>query len=35
MGRVTHLLLARGFGATAVDESPQMLQRVHRARTQT
>jgi SAM-dependent methyltransferase len=32
-GRVTHPLLRRGFTVTAVDESPQMLERVHGART--
>ena len=33
VGRVTHPLLHRGFAVTAVDESPQMLERVHGART--
>ncbi|WP_086722676.1 class I SAM-dependent methyltransferase [Streptomyces carpinensis] len=33
VGRVTHPLLRRGFTVTAVDESPQMLQRVRGART--
>jgi SAM-dependent methyltransferase len=33
VGRVTRPLLQRGFTVTAVDESPQMLQRVHGART--
>lgn len=33
VGRVTHPLIQRGFVVTAVDESPQMLERVHRART--
>jgi len=33
VGRVTHPLLRRGFTVTAVDESPQMLERVHGART--
>lgn len=28
VGRVTHALLERGFTVTAVDESPQMLERV-------
>jgi SAM-dependent methyltransferase len=32
-GRVTHPLVERGFTVTAVDESPQMLERVHGART--
>lgn len=32
-GRVTHSLLRRGFTVTAVDESPQMLERVRGART--
>nr|WP_211278960.1 class I SAM-dependent methyltransferase [Streptomyces longwoodensis] len=32
-GRVTHALLERGFTVTAVDESPQMLERVRGART--
>ncbi|MEO3977149.1 class I SAM-dependent methyltransferase [Streptomyces sp. CAU 1734] len=32
VGRVTHPLLARGFTVTAVDESPEMLARVHGAR---
>ncbi|WP_030548713.1 bifunctional 2-polyprenyl-6-hydroxyphenol methylase/3-demethylubiquinol 3-O-methyltransferase UbiG [Streptomyces albus] len=32
-GRVTHALLARGFTVTAVDESPEMLERVRGART--
>ncbi|MEE1928487.1 class I SAM-dependent methyltransferase [Streptomyces sp. TRM 70351] len=32
-GRVTHALLERGFTVTAVDESPQMLDRVRGART--
>ncbi|MEU6475779.1 class I SAM-dependent methyltransferase [Streptomyces sp. NPDC047017] len=33
VGRVTHPLLERGFTVTAVDESPQMLERVRGART--
>ncbi|MFD5471324.1 class I SAM-dependent methyltransferase [Streptomyces sp. NPDC127105] len=33
VGRVTHPLLERGFTVTAVDESPEMLERVHGART--
>jgi SAM-dependent methyltransferase len=33
VGRVTHALLDRGFTVTAVDESPQMLERVRGART--
>ncbi|WP_330468206.1 class I SAM-dependent methyltransferase [Streptomyces longwoodensis] len=33
VGRVTHALLERGFTVTAVDESPQMLERVWGART--
>ncbi|WP_329340354.1 class I SAM-dependent methyltransferase [Streptomyces sp. NBC_00663] len=33
VGRMTHPLLERGFTVTAVDESPQMLARVHGART--
>ena len=33
VGRVTHPLLERGFAVTAVDESPEMLARVHGART--
>ncbi|GGL84186.1 methyltransferase [Streptomyces fumigatiscleroticus] len=33
VGRVTHPLLARGFRVTAVDESPEMLERVRGART--
>ncbi|MEV7440564.1 class I SAM-dependent methyltransferase [Streptomyces sp. NPDC091204] len=33
VGRVTHPLVERGFTVTAVDESPQMLERVHGART--
>lgn len=32
-GRVTHPLLGRGFTVTAVDESREMLARVHGART--
>ncbi|MEU4212453.1 class I SAM-dependent methyltransferase [Streptomyces sp. NPDC026206] len=32
-GRVTHPLVKRGFTVTAVDESAQMLERVHGART--
>ncbi|MGW8886095.1 class I SAM-dependent methyltransferase [Streptomyces sp. NPDC055749] len=32
-GRVTHPLVERGFRVTAVDESPQMLERVRGART--
>ncbi|MBQ0986280.1 class I SAM-dependent methyltransferase [Streptomyces sp. F63] len=32
-GRVTHALLDRGFTVTAVDESPEMLERVRGART--
>jgi SAM-dependent methyltransferase len=33
VGRVTHALLERGFTVTAVDESPDMLERVRGART--
>ncbi|MFL6110434.1 MAG: class I SAM-dependent methyltransferase [Catenulispora sp.] len=33
VGRVTHPLLERGFEVTAVDESPEMLERVRGART--
>lgn len=33
VGRVTHPLAGRGFRITAVDESPQMLERVRGART--
>ncbi|MEU6845108.1 class I SAM-dependent methyltransferase [Streptomyces sp. NPDC046716] len=33
VGRVTHALLERGFEVTAVDESPDMLERVRGART--
>jgi SAM-dependent methyltransferase len=33
VGRVTHPLLERGFTVTAVDESPEMLERVSGART--
>ncbi|MCX4998885.1 class I SAM-dependent methyltransferase [Streptomyces longwoodensis] len=33
VGRVTHALLERGFTVTAVDESPQMLERVRGTRT--
>jgi SAM-dependent methyltransferase len=33
VGRVTHPLLERGFMVTAVDESPEMLERVRGART--
>ncbi|MGW5094748.1 class I SAM-dependent methyltransferase [Streptomyces nodosus] len=33
VGRMTHPLLERGFTVTAVDESPEMLERVHGART--
>ncbi|MYX99098.1 methyltransferase domain-containing protein [Streptomyces sp. SID486] len=33
VGRVTHALLERGFTVTAVDESADMLSRVHGART--
>ncbi|MET7684911.1 class I SAM-dependent methyltransferase [Streptomyces sp. NPDC005423] len=33
VGRVTHPLLERGFTVTAVDESADMLERVHGART--
>ena len=33
VGRVTHPLLRRGFTVTAVDESREMLERVHGART--
>jgi SAM-dependent methyltransferase len=33
VGRVTHPLVGRGFAVTAVDESPDMLARVHGART--
>ncbi|MCX4514207.1 class I SAM-dependent methyltransferase [Streptomyces sp. NBC_01619] len=32
-GRITHPLVRRGFSVTAVDESPQMLERVTGART--
>lgn len=32
-GRVTHPLVARGFTVTAVDESAEMLEKVHGART--
>jgi len=32
VGRVTHPLLERGFTVTAVDESQEMLDRVHGAR---
>lgn len=32
-GRVTHPLLERGFTVTAVDESPEMLEKLHGART--
>lgn len=32
-GRMTHPLLERGFAVTAVDESPQMLEKVRGART--
>ncbi|GAA2405843.1 class I SAM-dependent methyltransferase [Streptomyces glaucosporus] len=32
-GRVTHPLVERGFRVTAVDESPEMLERVRGART--
>ncbi|MFF4208426.1 class I SAM-dependent methyltransferase [Streptomyces sp. NPDC001796] len=32
-GRMTHPLLERGFTVTAVDESPEMLERVRGART--
>ncbi|NJP99895.1 class I SAM-dependent methyltransferase [Streptomyces sp. PLAI1-29] len=32
-GRVTHPLLERGYTVTAVDESPEMLERVRGART--
>lgn len=32
-GRVTHPLVERGYTVTAVDESPQMLERVQGART--
>jgi SAM-dependent methyltransferase len=32
-GRVTHPLVERGFAVTAVDESPEMLERVRGART--
>ncbi|MEU9604243.1 class I SAM-dependent methyltransferase [Streptomyces sp. NPDC048057] len=31
-GRVTHPLIERGFAVTAVDESPEMLERIHGAR---
>ncbi|GGZ43369.1 hypothetical protein GCM10010387_42090 [Streptomyces inusitatus] len=31
-GRVTHPLVERGFAVTAVDESPEMLERVRGAR---
>lgn len=33
VGRVTHALVERGFQVTAVDESPEMLERVRGART--
>ena len=33
VGRMTHPLLVRGFTVTAVDESPEMLERVRGART--
>ncbi|KUO13417.1 methyltransferase [Streptomyces sp. DSM 15324] len=33
VGRVTHALVDRGFTVTAVDESPEMLERVRGART--
>jgi SAM-dependent methyltransferase len=33
VGRMTHPLLRRGFTVTAVDESPEMLERVEGART--
>lgn len=33
VGRVTHPLVERGFEVTAVDESPEMLERVRGART--
>ncbi|MYT70426.1 MULTISPECIES: class I SAM-dependent methyltransferase [unclassified Streptomyces] len=33
VGRVTHALIERGFEVTAVDESPEMLERVRGART--
>ncbi|MET9369496.1 class I SAM-dependent methyltransferase [Streptomyces griseoflavus] len=33
VGRMTHALLERGFEVTAVDESPEMLERVRGART--
>jgi SAM-dependent methyltransferase len=33
VGRMTHALLERGFEVTAVDESPDMLERVRGART--
>jgi SAM-dependent methyltransferase len=33
VGRVTHALLERGYTVTAVDESPEMLERVRGART--
>ncbi len=33
VGRMTHPLLAHGFTVTAVDESPEMLERVRGART--
>ncbi|AXL93161.1 SAM-dependent methyltransferase [Streptomyces sp. CB09001] len=33
VGRMTHPLLERGFGVTAVDESAEMLERVRGART--
>ncbi|MGW2346795.1 class I SAM-dependent methyltransferase [Streptomyces sp. NPDC001661] len=33
VGRVTHALVERGFRVTAVDESPEMLERVRGART--
>ncbi|MFI6643660.1 class I SAM-dependent methyltransferase [Streptomyces sp. NPDC050504] len=32
-GRVTHPLVERGFAVTAVDESPEMLERISGART--
>ncbi|CAM5305348.1 Methyltransferase type 11 domain-containing protein OS=Streptomyces glaucescens OX=1907 GN=SGLAU_09005 PE=4 SV=1 [Streptomyces glaucescens] len=33
VGRMTHPLVERGYRVTAVDESPEMLERVRRART--
>ena len=33
VGRVTHPLIKRGFAVTAVDESPEMLERIRGART--